>query len=59
MQKFMAMLAALVLFLPIAVQAQDAGQPAFEEGKHYQVLSQPVRTRDQSKIEVVELFWYG
>jgi len=31
----------------------------FVAGKHYQLLEQPVRTRDSSKVEVVEVFWYG
>lgn len=29
------------------------------EGEHYKVLPYPVRTRDDAKVEVVELFWYG
>ena len=28
-------------------------------GKDYIVLDTPVRTRDRSKVEVVEVFWYG
>lgn len=31
----------------------------FKEGVHYDVLEEPQPTRDASKIEVVELFWYG
>lgn len=31
----------------------------YEAGKHYMVLESPVPTRDSSKVEVVELFWYG
>ena len=34
-------------------------QAEYQAGKHYQVLDTPVRTRDSSKIEVVEVFWYG
>jgi len=34
-------------------------QQTYEAGKHYEVLPQPVVTRDPSKIEVVEVFWYG
>jgi len=39
-------------------------QPAFaqqmwQEGEHYKMLPFPVKTRDASKIEVVEVFWYG
>lgn len=28
-------------------------------GTHYDVLDTPIRTRDNSKVEVVEVFWYG
>jgi len=31
----------------------------FEEGKNYKKLAQPQTTADASKIEIVELFWYG
>lgn len=37
------------------VQAQEQ----YVAGENYLVLDQPVRTRDSSKVEVVELFWYG
>jgi len=30
-----------------------------EAGKHYEVLAAPVPVRDKSKVEVVEIFWYG
>lgn len=51
------------LMLPLLACAQDAGEPVVEatykEGQHYVVIPEPVRTRDQEKIEVVEVFWYG
>ncbi|GAA3942734.1 thiol:disulfide interchange protein DsbA/DsbL [Litoribacillus peritrichatus] len=31
----------------------------FVAGKDYQQLPYPVATRDENKIEVIELFWYG
>ena len=31
----------------------------YQAGVHYEVLSDPVLTSDSSKIEVVDLFWYG
>lgn len=31
----------------------------WEKGRHYKELPFPVATRDPSKIEVVEVFWYG
>ena len=52
-----------LLLLPLMSWADTTvtQQPSrqFEEGKHYERLSHPVRTRDSEKIEVVELFWYG
>lgn len=39
--------------------AQHATAAQYEAGKHYEVLPQPVATRDPAKIEVVEVFWYG
>lgn len=50
-----AFLLALCL-LPMASQAAD---PIYVEGTHYERLSEPVRTADPARIEVVELFWYG
>lgn len=43
----------LVLFLSCA-QAED-----YVAGRHYQVLDTPSITRDPSKVEVVEVFWFG
>lgn len=45
------------LLLSLTACAQDSGQ--FKEGQHYQVLPQAVPQKDDSKIEVTELFWYG
>lgn len=45
---------ALVLFLPGLVWAAN-----YEAGKQYLVLEDPVPTSDPSKVEVVEVFWYG
>jgi thiol:disulfide interchange protein DsbA len=39
--------------------AQRAVAAEYEAGTHYEVLPQPVLTRDPAKIEVVEVFWYG
>ncbi|MDO6513959.1 MULTISPECIES: thiol:disulfide interchange protein DsbA/DsbL [unclassified Neptuniibacter] len=43
----------IALFLPLLVQAED-----YREGVHYVKLTTPVRTIDQSKVEVVEMFGY-
>ena len=31
----------------------------YQSGVHYETLSKPVLTKDATKIEVVDLFWYG
>ena len=48
-------LTAVTLTLSMAAVAQQN----YEAGRHYAVLDAPVRTRDASKIEVTEVFWYG
>lgn len=49
-------IAFLVLILPMAMcQAQTE---KYQAGVHYEVLAQPIRTADASKIEVNEVFSY-
>ncbi|MCP4596548.1 thiol:disulfide interchange protein DsbA/DsbL [Neptuniibacter sp.] len=43
----------IALLLPFTAQAEE-----YREGVHYVKISTPVRTFDQSKVEVVELFGY-
>ena len=31
----------------------------YQPGKHYQILPEPIATRDSKKIEVIEFFWFG
>jgi thiol:disulfide interchange protein DsbA len=57
MKRFFA-LAVLMLAMPFAFAAQEAA-PKYVEGTQYVRLPQPVRTADPSRIEVVEVFWYG
>lgn len=55
----------IALLIPIAACSADATSTDtsasfdFQEGKDYTVLATPVATRDPSKIEIVEAFWYG
>jgi protein dithiol oxidoreductase (disulfide-forming) len=46
-----------LLVLPMMACAQS--DAPYKEGEHYIELSDAVATSDASKIEVVELFWYG
>ncbi len=48
----------LVLVLPLENSA-SAQVERFVDGTHYVTLEDPVNTRDSSKIEVIEAFWYG
>ncbi len=48
----------LTAAVTISLPAQ-ADSPAFEAGRHYEVLSVPVRTSDPERLEVVEVFSYG
>lgn len=50
--------ALFTLMFSLVACAQDNGQQ-FKAGQHYQVLPQAVPQKDDSKIEVTELFWYG
>ncbi len=43
----------------LTAQISIADNGPYIQGTHYNRLPQAVRTRDASKIEVVELFWYG
>lgn len=58
--RFRASLLALVMLLSYQATAYaQQGVERYQAGVHYDLLPQPVRTRDGDKIEVVELFWYG
>src|SRR5690606_23361414 len=48
---------ALLLSLTACAQ-ESSSKPAYEAGKHYVELEQPVRTGDPDKIEVAEVFSY-
>ena len=49
---------ALVLLLPLA-NAGYGQVERFVDGTHYVTLQAPVKTRDSSRVEVIEAFWYG
>ncbi len=49
----------LVLVLVFAFIAKTHAQAKIVEGKDYVVLSKPQSTDDNTKIEVLEFFWYG
>lgn len=54
----MRILAALLgLVVSLSACAEEPA-PEYQEGQHYKVLEQPVRTADPSKIEVAEVFSY-
>lgn len=47
----------LAVLFSLAACAQESS--GFKAGQHYQVLPQAVPQKDDSKIEVTEMFWYG
>jgi len=48
-----------VLFATPLYADADLPARAFEQGKHYDVITPAIRTENPDKIEVVEFFWYG
>ncbi|MBN7797093.1 thiol:disulfide interchange protein DsbA/DsbL [Parahaliea mediterranea] len=44
----------LLALAPVAAWAED-----WQEGKHYDLITPPLRTVDGDKVEVTEFFWYG
>lgn len=49
----------LAAFAALLFSVQTVNAETYVAGQHYEVLPNPVLTRDKNKIEVVELFWYG
>ncbi len=49
--------ATIIFLLSLSQSAFAIGM--WEEGRHYKELPLPVKTNNPSKIEVVEVFWYG
>ena len=43
-----------LFFISTSIVADD-----YRAGKHYQILAEPIATRDSEKIEVIEFFWFG
>lgn len=58
-QKIQTLLFILSTSFTALLNAEEAISEAFIAGEHYAILEAPVRTSDPSKIEVVEVFWYG
>ena len=50
---------ALSLVLALTAFSAQAADGSWEEGRHYERLSNPVRTSNPDVIEVAEVFWYG
>jgi len=53
-----ALMAFFTMMVSLVACAQEA-PTQYVEGKHYAVITTPVRTTSADKIEVSELFWYG
>ncbi len=48
----------VLALMPLAMSSY-AQIEKYVAGTHYTVLNNPVNTRDASKVEVLEVFWYG
>lgn len=48
----------IVLFASL-LMVSAAGAAEWEEGTHYETLSEPVETRSGDQLELAEVFWYG
>jgi thiol:disulfide interchange protein DsbA len=58
MNKLIKQFLVVLILMPMAFSA--FGQPErYLAGTHYIELNNPVRTKDATKVEVVEAFWYG
>ena len=51
-------IALFISLLPVALSS-FAQIERYVAGTHYTELPNPVNTRDASKVEVLEAFWYG
>ena len=49
----------LLIAACLSVSSIASAAGLWEKGRHYTELPYPVKTKDPSKIEVVEVFWYG
>ncbi len=58
MRKLLSHLLFVMALLPLAA-CQAETEESFTEGVHYEVLPEAVATSDPSRVEVVEVFWYG
>lgn len=47
------------LFVALLLPITSAWAQEYSDGNGYTTIKNPVRTADPSKIEVVEIFWYG
>ena len=43
----------------LLLSAQSFAAEVWQEGTHYEILPFPIKTEDATKLEVLEIFWYG
>ena len=55
--RFFALLISFVISLSACAQ-DSKNSAAFEEGKHYQVIANPIKSAGDA-VQVTEFFWYG
>ena len=59
MKKMFTSLSLLFSFCVLLWSTQSLAEEVWQEGKHYKTLPVVVATEDPSKLEVLEVFWYG
>jgi protein dithiol oxidoreductase (disulfide-forming) len=57
MRRLLSQVLFVMALLPLA--ACQAEEEMYQAGVHYEVLPEAVSTGDPSKVEIVEVFWYG
>ena len=57
MRRLLSQLLFAIVLAPLAACQADTEQ--YKEGVHYEMLPEAVSTSDPTRIEVVEVFWYG
>lgn len=56
---FSSLLASITLLLASITLPASAQPLLYQEGKHYMPVATEAKTSDPSKVEVMEVFWYG
>ena len=59
MIKMISKMFAIISVSLLVLSAQSFAADLWQEGTHYKALPFPIKTEDPTKLEVLEIFWYG